>query len=183
MNPTEERKGRRSLKEWWALLGRSIYVGERLKANLAALTAASLLTMALGMGLVIMNLLQPEISVPKTIMSVVTLLAGAGCAYLSYFRKDRKAAVIIPTLFCCFVFTFYALTGYAEGTGILWSLLLPIGMCYFVGVRYGIILSVYYSVLYAVVFYTPLGNNLRAYYTESFCMRFPLMYVFLSAFT
>ena len=183
MNPMEEREGKRSLKEWWALLGRPIFVGDRLKANLMALTAASVLTMILGLVLLVMNVLQPEISVPKIIMSVVTLLAGAGCAYLSYFRKDRKRAIIIPTAFCCVVFTFYALTGYAEGTGILWSILLPIGMCYFVGIRQGFVLSVYYSVLYAAVFYTPLGNNLRNYYTDAFCVRFPMMYAALSAFT
>ena len=183
MNPIDEREGSYSLKEWWAILGRPIFVGDRLKANLMALTGASVVTMILGFVLLIMNVLQPEVSVPKLIMSNMTLLAGAGCAYLSYFRKDRKTAVVIPTLFCCVVFTFYALTGYAEGTGILWSILLPIGMCYFVGIRYGIILSVYYSVLYTVVFYTPLGNNLRIYYTDAFCVRFPMMYAALSAFT
>ena len=179
----QEKERRRSLREWWAMLGRPIYVGERLKGNLFALTAASVLSMALGLVLLIMNVLQPEISVPKIIMSDVTLLAGAGCGYLAWFRKDRRRAVIIPTLFCCFVFTFYALTGYAEGTGILWSLLLPIGMSYFVGVRQGLVLSVYYTVLYAVVFYTPLGESLRAFYTDSFSMRFPIMFAGLSAFT
>ena len=183
MNPIEERENPRTLKEWWALLGRPIFVGDRLKANLSALTSVSILSAILGVVLLVMNVLQPEISIPKIIMSNVTLLAGASCAYLAHFRKDRKSAVLIPTLFCCFVFTFYALTGYAEGTGILWSLILPIGIGYFVGVRYGIILSLYYSVLYALVFYTPLGNALKVYYTDAFCARFPMMYVMLSAFT
>ena len=172
-----------SLRKLWAILGRTIYVGDRLTENLKALTAVSIFTAVLGLGLLVMNLLQPEISVPKVIMSCVTLLAGSGCAYLAHFRKDRNKAVMIPTLFCCFVFTFYAITAYAEGTGILWSLLLPIGMSYFVGVRYGIVLSVYYSIVYAIVFYTPLGNNLRAFYTDSFIMRFPIAYLSLSAFT
>ena len=183
MNPIEERENPRTLKEWWALLGRPIFVGDRLKANLSALTSVSILSAILGVVLLVMNVLQPEISIPKIIMSNVTLLAGASCAYLAHFRKDRKSAVLIPTLFCCFVFTFYALTGYAEGTGILWSIILPIGIGYFVGVRYGIILSLYYSVLYALVFYTPLGNALKVYYTDAFCVRFPMMYVMLSAFT
>ena len=78
MNPMEDREGKHSLKEWWALLGRPIFVGDRLKANLMALTAASVLTMILGLVLLVMNVLQPEISVPKIIMSVVTLLAGTG---------------------------------------------------------------------------------------------------------
>lgn len=183
MNPADDRKGNRSLKEWWALLSRPIFTGDRLKANLTALTAVSLVTMGLGLVLLVMNALQPDAGIPKIVMSIVTLLAGSSCAYLSYYRKDRKSAVLIPTMFCCVVFTFYALTGYAEGTGILWSILLPIGMSYFVGVRQGILLSAYYSVLYAAVFYTPLGNPLRNYYTDAFCTRFPMMYLCLSAFT
>ena len=183
MNPSEKQKGSRSFRTWWAMLGRSIYVGDRLKANLSALTSVSLFTAALGLVLIILNLLDSPVSAAKLTMSCVTLAAGTGCAFLSHFRKDRSKAIIIPTLFCCVVFTFYAFTGYAEGTGILWSLMLPIGMCYFVGVRYGILLSVYYSVLYFVVFYTPLGNSLRVFYTDSFALRFPIMYVSLSAFT
>ena len=183
MNPIEERDNPRTLKEWWTLLGRPIYEGDRLKGNLAALTAAGLIAAILGLILLVMNVLQPELSIPKIIMSNVTLLGGASCAYLAHFRRDRKSAVMIPTLFCCFVFTFYALTGYAEGTGILWSIILPIGMCYFVGVRHGVILSVYYSILYALVFYTPLGNSLKIYYTDAFCIRFPMMYAGLTAFT
>jgi len=179
----QNRKEGHSFKNLWAMLGRSIYVGDRLTENLQALTAVSIFTAMLGIGLIVMNLLQPTISASKTAMSCLTLLASAGCAYLAHFRKDRKKAVMIPTLFCCFVFTFYAISGYAEGTGILWSLLLPIGMCYFVGVKYGIILSVYYSIVYAIIFYTPLGNNLRAFYTDSFIMRFPIAYLSLSAFT
>ena len=172
-----------SFRNLWAMLGRSIYVGGRLTENLKALTAVSIFTVVLGLALIVMNLLQPTLSASKIGMSALTLLCGAGCAYLAHFRKDRDKAVIIPTLFCCVVFTVYAITGYAEGTGILWSLLLPIGMCYFVGVRYGIILSFYYSIVYAVIFYTPLGNNLRAFYTESFIMRFPIAYISLAIFT
>ncbi len=183
MHPTDNQKEPRSFKAWWKMLGRSIYEGDRLKANLKALTAVSLFSAALGLGLLIMNLLQSPVNGAKVAMSLVTVAAGGSCAYFSHFRKNRNIAVLIPTLFCCFVFTVYALTGYAEGTGILWSLMLPIGMCYFIGVRYGIILSAYYSILYAVVFYTPLGKNLRAFYTDSFAVRFPIMYVSLSVFT
>lgn len=166
------------------MLGRSIYVGDRLKANLSALTSVSLFTAILGLILIGVNVLfHHPVELTRVLMSVVTFLAGASCAWISYYRKDRNAAVMIPTLFCCVVFSVYAITGYAEGTGILWSLLLPIGMCYFVGVRHGILLSAWHSLLYAVLFYTPLGNNMRQYYNDAFMERFPLMYFALSVFT
>ena len=183
MKQERKQEGQHSFSTLWKTLGRSIYTGDRLKANLTALTSVSVFTVFLGIALVAMNLVNTPVNAAKLTMSCVTVLAGAGCAWLSHFRKNRNAAVMIPTLFCCIVFTYYALTGYAEGTGILWSILLPIGLCYFVGIRYGIILSVYYSVLYFVVFYSPIGSSLRQYYTDSFSMRFPMMYGSLSAFT
>ena len=62
--------------------------------------------------------------------------------------------------------------------------MLPIGISYFVSVRYGLILSLYYTVLYCVLFYTPLRNvKMSEFYTEKFMQRFPLAFAFLSIFT
>ena len=169
------------IKKLWKNLDRSIYVGERLNSNLTALTFVSLVTAVLGIILIVLNLMTHQTI--TLIMSCATLLAGLGCAFCSYVLKNREAAVIIPTAFCGIVFTYYALTGVGEGTAFLWSLLLPIGISYFVSAKYGIILSFYYSILYFFIFYTPFRENVRAYYTESFMERFPLMYMFLSIFT
>ena len=178
-------KEKNNLLGLWNMLGRSLYAGERLKANLLAISAASLFCVILGLALLVLNLLSRSgtLDFYRILMSVVTIISGTCCAYTAYVLKNRNQAVIIPTLFCIIVFTFYALTGYAEGTGILWSLLLPIGMCYFISVRSGIILSLYYSALYMVIFYTPLGANLKPYYNDSFMLRFPLAFASLSAFT
>ena len=173
-----------SIKALWKTLGRPLYIGERLKANLTNVTFVSVFTAVLGLALVVMNLLHQRPGRElRLLMSFVTLFAGIGCALCSHVLKNRNLAILIPTLFSILVFTVYAFTGYAEGTGILWSLLVPIGMCYFIGVRYGIILSAYYSILYAVVCYTPLGNELGMYYTKAFMQRFPLVYITLSFFT
>ena len=65
----------------------------------------------------------------------------------------------------------------------LWSLLLPIGMSYFVSVKSGLLLSAYYSVLYFILFYTPLKAQMSAYYSDIFMVRFPLLYLCVSLFT
>ena len=178
-------KEKNKLPGLWNMLGRSLYVGDRLKANLLAISAASLFCVILGLALLLLNTLSGSGSMNfyRILMSAVTIISGTLCFYIAYVRKDRKHAIIIPTLFCVIVFTFYALTGYAEATGILWSLLLPIGMCYFISVRSGIILSLYYCVLYMIIFYTPLSANLKPYYNNAFMVRFPLAYASLSAFT
>ena len=181
----KERKNENGwFSEFRKTLSRSIYQGDRLKANLRAITAASVFCAILGIALLVLNLTQEGPANPfRLIMSIVTFLAGTGCAWLAHVAKRRDLAIIIPTAFCIAVFTYYALSGYAEGTGILWSVMLPIGMCYFISIRSGIVLSVYYSILYAVVFYTPLGNNIGQYYTGAFMARFPIMYFSLSIFT
>ena len=173
------------LKAVWQDLGQSIYVGSRLEENLSAMASVSVFTALLGLVLIAANLFGRgrALSDPAVIMSFVTFISGAGCTFCCRVLKRREIAVMIPTLFCVVVFTVYALTGYLEGTGILWSLMLPIGMCYFISVRLGILLSAYYSVLYFILFFTPLGARTAAYYSSAFMYRFPLAYFSLSFFT
>ena len=45
----------KKIKEIWALLGRPIYVGDRLRANIHALTAISVFCALLGLALMVMN--------------------------------------------------------------------------------------------------------------------------------
>ena len=116
----QKREGKDSFRNLWSTLGRTIYVGDRLENNLNALTAVSVFCMILGVVLIIMNLVQPVISASKVIMSVVTLLSGAGCAYLSHVRKNRNLAVMIPTIFCGTGIS--ALTICSETSFATWSL-------------------------------------------------------------
>lgn len=171
----------KKLKETWAMLNRSIYTGERLEQNLRALTAVSIVTAALGLLLTVYNLYSGEKIM--LIASINTLLGGLGCWYCAAVLKNREAAAVIPTTFCAIVFTIYTVFGLGHGTAMLWSILMPIGLCYFVSVKYGIILSTYYSLMFLVVFYTPLQARMAQYYSEAFMMRFPLLFLTLTLFT
>ena len=162
-------------------LNKPIYTGERLKANLKALTVISIVSAVLGVILIFVNILTgPNLLL---IGSIATFVAGVGCAICAGVLKNREIAIIIPTAFCMIAFTLYAFTGAGNGTGIFWSLLMPIGVSYFVSVKYGLMLSVYYSVLYCVMFYSPLKENLTSYYTDEFMVRFPLVFISVSIFT
>ena len=173
------------MKAAWRDLGEPTYVGERLQQNLTAMTSVSIFCALLGLGLVFFNIFIRGRAIGDTavLMSFVTMAAGLGCAYCCRVLKRREIAILIPTLFCIIVFTVYAFTGYMEGTGILWSLMLPIGMCYFISVRLGILLSAYYSLMYFILFLTPLGAQIGQYYSQAFKYRFPLAYFSLSVFT
>lgn len=169
------------LRETWGMLNRSIYRGERLEQNLRALTYVSMVTAALGLLLTITNLISGEKIM--LLAAVNTMLGGLGCWYCAGVLKNREAAAVIPTTFCAIVFTIYTVFGLGHGTAMLWSILMPIGMCYFVSVKYGILLSAYYSLLFLVVFYTPLRSRMAQFYSEAFMMRFPLLFLSLTLFT
>ncbi len=169
------------MKRIWDELNRPIYTGERLHENLRALTIVSLFTALLGAVLIALDLVMGQTSM--LIPSVATFLGGIGCAYVAGVLKKRDTAVMIPTIFCAVAFTFYAATGAADGTAILWTFLLPIGISYFVSVKYSILLSVYYTLFFCILFYSPLRHTMAAYYTPSFMVRFPLLYTSMAAFT
>ena len=179
--PENNGKRKYSLRKLWEMLDRTIYVGERYEANMQALLFASIVTAALGLVLIVVNFATGMNSM--MFAAVMTFLAGMGCGYCVRVLKNREIAILIPTIFCAVMFTIYLFTGAGEGTGIIWSLLMPIGMCYFVSVKYGIILSAYHSILFMVVFYSPLKAGISIYYTPAFIQRFPLLFLSLSLFT
>ena len=169
------------MKQLWSELNQSIYVGDRLKHNLHVLTLVSLATTGIGIILIISDILSKEWGM--LIAAAATFLGGAGCAYLAGIRKNREAAALIPTIFCAVAFTVYTVTGLGDGTAIFWILLMPIGIGYFVGVKHDIILSGYYSILFIVLFYTPIRHKMAAHYSEIFMSRFPLIFIGLTVFT
>lgn len=171
----------KKIRSMWEMLGEPIYVGDRKKSNLQVLVAVSIVTMVLSLILIVLNIFthQPLMLVA----SVITFVAGAACWFFAGVMKDRDLAAVVPLIFCAVAFTIYAVTGAGDGTAMLWSLLLPIGISYFVSVRYGVMLSVYYSILYFVLFYTPLKEKMSAYYSDAFMLRFPLVFAVLSIFT
>lgn len=173
----------RYFKNLWNELGKSIFEGSRLQSNLRVLTCVSVVTAVLGLVLIVMDIVRGE-DLVLLLAACATFLGGAGCAYFAHFRKNRRAAVAIPTAFCIVAFTLYAFTGMGQGTAIYWSLLMPIGISYFVGVRMDIVLSAYYSVLFCVLFYTPgIQARLAQYYPEPFMTRFPILFISLAIFT
>ncbi len=171
----------KKLSETWNDLNRSIYTGKRLRANLRALTIVSMFTAILGFILIVLDLIVKEYEM--ILPSAITFLAGVICAVLSGVLKRRNLAILVPTAFCFIAFSYYAITGAAAGTAMLWSLLLPIGMGYFVSVKYSIYLSAYYIILYSVLFYSPLREYVKPYYSDGLMARFPILFASMAIFT
>ena len=162
-------------KKHFLLLNQSIYDGIKYEKNLNAISWFGLIGAAFGLVMSVMNILQHKGFVTYTTIAVAVI--GLAIFLFAKVFKNRKAAVACSLLLSIFVFTYYAISGANEGFAILWTLLVPMAICYFMGVKQGILLSVYFEVLLIVLFYTPLRMHFAEYYTDTFMNRFPIFYL------
>ena len=85
------------------MISRDIYVGKRYKNNLIALTAVSIFTAALGLALIILDIVTSRLSM--LVPSILMFVCGLACALLSGVFKKRKIAILIPLAFCVIMLT------------------------------------------------------------------------------
>ncbi len=166
----------------WKDLNKSIYTGKRLEANLKGITAVSILSVVLGIVMLIINIVQHR-SIPIISTSVMFVLAGAISAIASYFYKARKVSEFCAIFTCMVTFTFYAISGSMNGFSVIWALLMPIGVSYFLSVKLGIITSLYYEVLCIVLFYTPIRQHMARYYSDITMTRYPIVFLSVASVT
>ena len=162
-------------KRHYRLLNKPIYEGAKYEKNLNAISWFGIIGTAFGCIMSAMNILQHKGFVTYT--TIVVAVIGILIFLFAKVFKNRTAAVISALLLSAFVFSYYAISGANEGFAILWTLLVPMAICYFMGVKIGILLSVYFEVLLIALFYTPLRANFTEFYTETFMNRFPIFYL------
>lgn len=123
----------------WAMLNQSIYIGEKYEKNMAALGWFGLICAVFGTGMSIMNILQHKGFV--TLTTILYAIGGIFVVVMLRAFKNRSAAVITAVIISAVTFSYYAISGVNEGFAILWTMLMPLAICYFVGVKQGILLS------------------------------------------
>ena len=170
------------LKELWQDLGRSIYDEQKLKSNLKAITAVSLLSVVLGIVMITINIVQKK-SIPIIGTSVLFIVAGAVSAVASGIFKCRVVSEIAAISTCLITFTYYAVSGSMNGFSVIWAMMMPIGVSYFLSVKLGIITSAYYELLCIILFYTPLREKMARYYSEIVMTRYPIVFLAVSGVT
>ena len=166
----------------WKDLNTSIYTGERLKDNLKGITAVSILSMLLGVVMLFINISQHR-SIPIVCSSVLFIVAGTVSAIASYFYTARNISEFCAIFTCIVTFTFYAISGSMNGFSVIWALVMPIGVSYFLSVKLGIITSAYYEILCIILFYTPLRDKMARYYSEITMTRYPIVFLAVSGVT
>ncbi len=173
----------RKLREIWADLGRSIYDEKRLQSNMKGITCVSILSIILGLVMLLINVIQHK-SIYVIETSVAFMAAGSVSAVASGILKKRNISEAVAIFTSVLVFTYYALTGSMNGFSIAWSLVMPIGVCYFLSVKLGIITTIYYETLLCMLFYIPsLRQNMSVYYSEITMTRFPIVFFAVSSVT
>ena len=145
------------------------------KSDLSLKTAAALLFALASLLLTVLNVVNHY-----WFMTGTTSLLTVGflfSAVLSGVFKKRTASTVLMAVLVAFIFSTYALTGGNEGFAILWILLVPsIGMT-ILDLRVGTALGAYFQLFLIVLFYTPLRRVVSAYYTSTFMVRFPILYL------
>ena len=166
----------RMIRETWKMLGRSIFVGERYEKSMKGIAKMSLIVTLAGFVMFVMNLASAQYLVSLT--SIAFLLTGLAGYLLTSVTQHRKAAMIITIGMVLTVLTYNVLF-VSNGFAFLWTILVPLAVSYFFSVRAGIIVSFYFSVLFAVAFYSPMRGLVEGNYPEIILNRFPILYFFL----
>lgn len=115
----------------------------------------------------------------RTFMAVATTILAVGLATASYFSHKNKVTTCqhIIVYLVAGIFSAFAITGGNYGFAILWIILIPLIGTIFVGIKLGFLIGLYFQIFLIVLFYTPLSEYVKDYYTPTFITRFPVLYL------
>ena len=86
-------------------------------------------------------------------------------------------------IFSVLIFTYVTVVGTMDGFAILWTTLIPLIVCCYFNVRYGIFLFLYFELLFCVLFYSPLRQFMAVHYSDAMMNRYPILYFSLGIIT
>ncbi|MCH4191669.1 MAG: HD domain-containing protein [Butyrivibrio sp.] len=164
------------MKKYHNLLKQDIYRGKLKEDNIRTVGIVGLLITFVASITTVMNFYQHKMMMGLT--TVILALTGLFIYFVTSRLKNRRIAAVSFSVLAVFIFTYYTICGTNEGFATLWTILVPMAMMYFIGVRFGIAIGVYYLFLYLILFYTPLRQHMEAFYSQTFIQRFPILYMF-----
>ena len=164
------------IRKTWKMLGRDIFVGERYEKNMRGIAIISLMVAMAGLVMFTVNMISGQYLVGLT--SVAFMLTGVVVYFIVTVMHNRRAAMVV-TIVGVLLFMTYNIVAVSNGFAFLWSILIPLTISYMFGARAGIIVSAYFSALFALLFYSPLRQLVAGSYPEIILNRFPILYFFL----
>ena len=163
----------RWLKEVWADLGCSIFVGDRRDKNMVGIAIGAAL-------IVVVNIITGTIklinkSYYDAISSLVLIIFFSVVFFFIVALKKRKIALTFAVIGAILIYSYDVIFVDNPLTPI-WTILFPWAFSYLVSVKVGMLLSGYFSSFYLVLFYTPLKQFVEERYS-SIIEQFPIVYL------
>ena len=150
-------------------------INENNKRQLSKNIAMSVIVCISAGIMLIMNIIRH--AALMTITSVILVGGFAVTGILAGVFKKAKASSVIMALILTGVFTVFPISGGNEGFAVLWLLLIPLFSISLFGLKIGIGMNVYFTVLIIALFYTPLNTYIHDMYTDNFMKRFPVLFL------
>ena len=163
------------LREIRDTLNRSIFVGERYKRNMQNMLTEAYIVIVIGVLMALINIRNKDYA--TLVAPLAFVLLSALDIYVLKVRKSRRFSVITTTFTIIVVFTYCVLV-VSNGFAFLWTLLIPLSVCYMFGIKEGIYTTLYLQVLFIVAFYTPVRQSLEGHFTPIVMDRFPILFFF-----
>ena len=163
------------IREIWRTLNRDIFVGERYERNLRNIAATSIIVMAVGLVMGLINAFQGQTMMAVTCFFI--LLCGAVCHIFAARFRRRRGAVVTAAVFVVTILTYDVLFAH-NGFAFIWTLLVPLSVCYVFSVKAGLLITAYFQLLFIALFYTPLRRFMASQYTPIVMNRFPVLFFF-----
>ena len=161
-------------------LNRSIFVGERLEKNLQDLENVSYFFVVVGVVMGLLNYVKKDYEV--AIGLALFVVASIADTYFLKAKRSRHFSLIFTSVICILLLT-YCVLGVDNGFAYLWTLMIPLSVCYLYGVKEGMCLTAYFQILFIIVFYTPLRQRLQGHFPAIVMDRFPIFYFFNALIT
>ena len=113
----------------------------------------------------------------EMLAATMLLTLALACIYV-LSRMTKKHNLVSLLFFSAISMTiiYFTLSGGNDGFAILWSLLfLPFSML-LNGFGYGLFMGFFFEIFFIIIFWTPLNNFLYSHYSQTFILRFPMLY-------
>lgn len=163
------------VKEYWVIFSANIYDGNHEAQNMRSIQSTLLLMNFFSFIMTVINL----ISRNYVMFAATSILCAIFLTTYLVGRKvgKRAAPLLICLIVVIVVFTYFIFDTGSEGFAVLWTLLVPVFLMTSLGVKAGACMGLYFQLVIIIFFWTPLRNIIAVDYTETFLMRFPLLYL------
>lgn len=168
-------RARETIRTIWETLDQSIFVGERYEKNLRNLAFASSVLIVIGLVMGFLNVWQMQY---LTAMSALVIFISGMVSFIAVRCFRHRDIAVISTIVAVILVLTYDVVFVDNGFAYLWTMLVPLAVCYMLSVKIGFLMTAYFQLLFIVVFYTPIRQFVSPRYSQTVMTRFPLLYFF-----